>query len=120
MSALTETPTTLDSLLQDIGNDLELEDVRYMKYLLQGHINKETLQHLESGDELTKVLKTRGLVSEKRLAFLRKLLVEAKCLKLVNMVDIFKEKHAPGVSFGESDINPSFCTSISYIHYTIH
>jgi hypothetical protein len=72
-----------------------------MKYLLQGHINKETLLQLESGIELTDVLKTRGLVSEKRLAFLRKLLVEAKCLKLVNLVDDFKEKNAPGCSFGE-------------------
>ena len=102
MSALMETPTRLNSLLNDIGKDLELEDVRYIKYLLQGHINKETLQNLESGIELTEVLKTRGLVSEKRLAFLRKLLVEAKCLKLVNLVDTFKEKYAPGVSFGKS------------------
>ena len=63
-----------------------------MKYLLQGHVNKETLEHLESGQELTEVLRKRGLVSEKKLAFMRKLLIEAKCLKQVNLVDEFREK----------------------------
>lgn len=100
MSTYTEIPSTFASLLHDIGKDLDDERVRYIKYLLQGHINKETLQHLgDSGPDLVEILQKRGLVSEKRLAFLRKLLVEVKCLKLVNLLDEFKEKLSPVVNF---------------------
>ncbi|EDO37983.1 predicted protein [Nematostella vectensis] len=97
--------TPFGALLQDIGRGLEVENVRYMKFLLQGHINRETLQYLDSGEELTEALRARGLVSQKRLAFLRKLLVEAKCLRLVNLVDNFRERFSPGVSFGDKDAN---------------
>ena len=88
-------------LLQDIGKELKLNDVRYMKYLLQGHVNKETLEHLDSGPELTELLRKRGLVSEKKLAFMRKLLIEAKCLKQVNLVDEFREKFTSVSIIGE-------------------
>lgn len=92
MSALAVNQSPFQLLLHDIGKELKLSDVRYMKYLLQGHVNKETLEHLDSGQELTRVLQKRGLVSEKKLAFMRKLLIEAKCLKQVNLVDEFREK----------------------------
>ena len=92
MSSLTEEYSPFQTLLKDVGRQLKVTDVRYMKYLLQGHVNKETLQNLDSGQELIEVLRKRGLVSERKLAFMRKLLVEAKCLKQVNLVDEFKEK----------------------------
>lgn len=92
MSALAVNNSPFQLLLHDIGKELKLIDVRYMKYLLQGHVNKETLEDLDSGQELTRVLQKRGLVSEKKLAFMRKLLIEAKCLKQVNLVDEFREK----------------------------
>lgn len=92
MSALAVNNSPFQVLLQDIGKELKLSDVRYMKYLLQGHVNKEALEHLDSGRELTEVLRKRGLVSERKLAFMRKLLIEAKCLKQVNLVDEFREK----------------------------
>lgn len=101
MSTCTEFPLTFPSLLHEIGQSLDVESVRYIKYLLQGHINKETLQNLsDSGLDLVEILQKRGLVSERRLAFLRKLLVEVKCLKLVHLVDEFKEKLSPGTGFG--------------------
>lgn len=92
MSSVTEEYSPFQTLLKDVGRQLKVTDVRYMKYLLQGHVNKETLQNLDSGQELVEVLRKRGLVSERKLAFMRKLLVEAKCLKQVNLVDEFKEK----------------------------
>lgn len=88
-------------LLRDIGKELKLSDVRYMKYLLQGHVNKEILEHLDSGLELTELLRKSGLVSEKKLAFMRKLLIEAKCLKQVNLVDEFREKFTSVTIIGE-------------------
>lgn len=101
MSALAVNSTPFHVLLHDIGKELKLSDVRYMKYLLQGHINKETLEHLDSGQELTELLRKRGLVSEKKLAFMRKLLIEAKCLKQVNLVDEFREKFTSITIIGE-------------------
>lgn len=101
MSALAVYNSPFNLLLRDIGKELKLSDVRYMKYLLQGHVNKETLEHLDSGLELTEVLRKRGLVSEKKLAFMRKLLIEAKCLKQVNLVDEFREKFTSVTIIGE-------------------
>lgn len=102
MSTSAELPATFSTLLHDIGQSLDDDNVRYMKYLLQGHINKETLQNLsDSGLDLVEILQKRGLVSEKRLSFLRKLLVEVKCLTLVNLLDEFKEKLSPGTGFGK-------------------
>lgn len=102
MSAVVgENPSPFSVLLHNIGQDLELSKVRYMKFLLQGHVGKETLEYLETGLELTDTLRKRGLVSEKRLAFLRKLLIEAKCLKLVHLLDDYKEKFAPGTAVGK-------------------
>lgn len=59
------------------------------------------MEHLDSGLELTELLRKRGLVSEKKLAFMRKLLIEAKCLKQVNLVDEFKEKFTSVTIIGE-------------------
>ena len=101
MSAFAVYNSPFNLLLQDIGKELKLNDVRYMKYLLQGHVNKETLEHLDSGPELTELLRKRGLVSEKKLAFMRKLLIEAKCLKQVNLVDEFREKFTSVSIIGE-------------------
>ena len=101
MSALAVYNSPFNLLLRDIGRELKLSDVRYMKYLLQGHVNKETLEHLDSGLELTEMLRKRGLVSEKKLAFMRKLLIESKCLKQVNLVDEFREKFASVTIIGE-------------------
>ena len=101
MSALAVYNSPFNLLLRDIGRELKLSDVRYMKYLLQGHVDKETLEHLDSGLELTEMLRKRGLVSEKKLAFMRKLLIASKCLKQVNLVDEFREKFASVTIIGE-------------------
>lgn len=101
MSALTEAYSAFQTLVKDIGKQLTLSDVRYMKYLLKGHVNKETLQNIDSGQELIEVLRKSGLVSERKLAFMRKLLIEAKCLKQVNLVDEFKEKFTAVAVAGE-------------------
>ena len=101
MSAVVVNSTPFHVLLHDIGKDLKLSDVHYMKYLLQGHVNKETLEHLDSGQELTELLRKRGLVTEKKLAFMRKLLIEAKCLKQVHLVDEFREKFTSVTIIGE-------------------
>ena len=101
MSAVEETHSPFHLLLHEIGKELKMGDVRYMKYLLQGHINKETLEPLKAGHELIDLLRKRRLVSEKKLAFLRKLLIEANCLKLVNLVDDFKEKFTPVATVGK-------------------
>ena len=115
-----ENGAPFSDLLSSIGQLLEGEEVRYMKFLLQGHVGKETLEYLETGEELTEVLRTRGLVSEKRLAFMRKLLIEAKCLKLVHLLDEYKEKFAPGTAVGEfSDDAESHITSRAIPDYTI-
>lgn len=101
MSAVVVNSTPFHVLLRDIGKDLKLSDVHYMKYLLQGHVNKETLEHLDSGQGLTELLRKRGLVTEKKLAFMRKLLIEAKCLKQVHLVDEFREKFTSMTIIGE-------------------
>lgn len=104
MSAVVVNSTPFHVLLHNIGKDLKLSDVHYMKYLLQGHVNKETLEHLDSGQELTELLRKRGLVTEKKLAFMRKLLIEAKCLKQVHLVDEFREKFTSVTIIGECQI----------------
>lgn len=101
MSALAVTNSPFQVLLQDIGKELKISDVRYMKYLLRGHVNKETLEHLDSGQQLTEILRKRGLVSERKLAFMRKLLIEANCLKQVSLVDEFREKFTSVAIVGE-------------------
>lgn len=82
--------TPFSSLLITIGEKLETEQAQWIKHLLKGHINRETLQNLTTGQQLTKTLYERGLVTEKKLAFLRKLLVEAKSWRLVDLLDTYK------------------------------
>ena len=104
MTEALEQNTPFSSLLLKIGMTLETQHVRSMKHLLQGHMNRETLQHLDTGQQLTDALTKRGLVTERKLAFLRKLLVEAKSLKLVDLLDEYKSQipvptHKTGRSF---------------------
>lgn len=100
MTAAIGQNTPFSSLLTTIGEKLETQQVRLMKYLLKGHINGETLQYLTTGQQLTKALNERGLVTERKLAFLRKLLVEAKSLKLVDMLDNYKLHISPNDKTG--------------------
>ena len=77
-------------LLGTISGLLNRENVRRIKVQLRGHINKEILGNLKGGFEVIKTLQDRGLVTEKRLCFLRKLLQDCELLPLVELLDEYK------------------------------
>ena len=84
---------TLFDLLTTIGNEITPETLSRLKILLRGHVDKEVLDHVQSGPALLHTLSKRGLVTDKRLAFLRKLLKETKKCRLVTYIDSYKDKH---------------------------
>lgn len=83
--------TPFNVLLGTISNNLNREDVRRLKLQLQGHINKESLDKLRGGIDLVRVLQQRGFVTEKKLAFFRRLLVECELYTLAGLVDEYKQ-----------------------------
>lgn len=85
-------------LLGTISNQLLKDDVSKLKSQLQGHVNKECLDSLADGGQLIKVLYQRGLINDKKLAFLRRLLAECHLVSLVELVDDFRNSSLDGQS----------------------
>lgn len=83
--------TPFNVLLGTISNNLNRDDVHRLKLQLQGHINKESLDKLKQGIDLVGLLRQRGFVSEKKLAFFRRLLVECELYVLAGLVDEYKQ-----------------------------
>lgn len=83
--------TPFNILLGTISNHLTKDDVRQIKVQLQGHLSKECLERLRVGHDVTEVLQQRGIVTDKKLAFLRGLLVGCQQDGLVELVDEFKK-----------------------------
>ena len=78
-------------LMGTISRQLGGEHLRRLKILLGGHINKENLSSLQCGFDLIHVLQKRGLVTEKKLSFIRKLLQDCELFSLVELLDEYKQ-----------------------------
>ncbi|XP_068702467.1 tripartite motif-containing protein 2-like isoform X1 [Montipora foliosa] len=78
-------------LMGTISRQLGGEHLRRLKILLGGHINKENLSSLQGGFDLIHVLQKRGLVTEKKLSFIRKLLEDCELFSLVELLDEYKQ-----------------------------
>lgn len=91
----------LVDLLTIIGNKITAETLNKLKFLLCGHLDKEVLHYAETGSELLLILHERGLVTNGRLAFLRKLLKDINCFSLLSYLDGYKDKNRTGVRAGE-------------------
>ena len=82
-----------------IGNEIPKEALAKLKVLLRGYVDKEILDYsVENGTQLLLILHKRGLVTNKRLSFLRKFLKEAKCSTSLSYLDsyVLKNKTWPG------------------------
>lgn len=104
--------TPFHVLLGTISSQLLKKDVCKIKVMLQGHLNKESLHALRNGEDIISILNQRGLVNDKKLAFLRGLLVECGLVGLVEMVDEFRKTAADVQSkhgiYYYSLVDPSF------------
>ncbi|KAJ7371774.1 hypothetical protein OS493_023112 [Desmophyllum pertusum] len=78
-------------LLGTISSQLSRENIRKIKVQLRGHINKELLSKLKGGFDVMHILQDRGLVAEKKLSFLRKLLQECELFALIELLDEYKQ-----------------------------
>ena len=78
-------------LMGTISGQLSRENIRKIKVQLRGHVNKEHLNKLKGGFDIIHVLQDRGLVSEKKLSFLRKLLQDCKLFALIELLDEYKQ-----------------------------
>lgn len=78
-------------LLGTISSQLSRENIRRIKVQLRGHVNKEYLGKLKGGFDLIHVLQDRGLVTEKKLSFLRKLLQDCELFSLMELLDEYKQ-----------------------------
>ena len=78
-------------LLGTISSQLSRENIRRIKVQLRGHVNKEYLSKLKGGFDLIHVLQDRGLVSEKKLSFLHKLLQDCELFPLIELLDEYKQ-----------------------------
>ena len=77
-----------------IGNEISKEALAKLKILLRGYVDKEILDYsVETGTQLLLILHKRGLVTNKRLSFLRKFLKEAKCLTSLSYLDSYELKN---------------------------
>lgn len=78
-------------LMGTISGQLSRENIRKIKVQLRGHVNKEHLNKLKGGFDIIHVLQDRGLVSEKKLSFLRKLLQDCELFALIELLDEYKQ-----------------------------
>ena len=78
-------------LLGTISSQLSRENIHKIKISLRGHINKELLGKLKGGFDLIHILQDRGLVTEKKLSFLRKLLQDCELPSLIDLLDEYKQ-----------------------------
>ena len=87
-------------LIGTISSQLSRENIRKIKVQLRGHVNKELLSKLKGGFDIMHILQDRGLVSEKKLSFLRKLLQDCELFALIELLDEYKQ--AVNVMSGKS------------------
>ena len=80
-------------LLTIIGGEIPEEALSKLKILLRGHVDKDVLDYTETGSQLLLILHKSGLVTNKRLSFLRKFLKEAKCTTSLNYLDSYEVKN---------------------------
>jgi len=78
-------------LMGTISSQLSRENIRKIKVQLRGHVNKELLSKLKGGFDIMRILQDRGLVSEKKLSFLRKLLQGCELFALIELLDEYKQ-----------------------------
>ena len=78
-------------LMGTISSQLSRENIRKMKVQLRGHVNKELLSKLKGGFDIIHILQDRGLVGEKKLSFLRKLLQDCELSALIELLDEYKQ-----------------------------
>lgn len=78
-------------LMGTISSQLSRENIRKMKVQLRGHVNKELLSKLKGGFDIIHILQDRGLVGEKKLSFLRKLLQDCELFALIELLDEYKQ-----------------------------
>lgn len=78
-------------LIGTISSQLSRENIRKIKVQLRGHVNKELLSRLKGGFDIMHILQDRGLVSEKKLSFLRKLLQDCELFALIELLDEYKQ-----------------------------
>jgi len=90
--------TPLHVLLGTISSQILKKDVSKIKVHLQGHLNKESLDSLRSGEDIINILYQRGIVNDKKLAFLRGLLAECGLLELVDLLDEYRKTRAEAQS----------------------
>ncbi|XP_048589546.1 E3 ubiquitin-protein ligase TRIM71 isoform X2 [Nematostella vectensis] len=95
--------TPFDVLLGTIANNLGRKDVRRMKIHLQGHINKECLDKLKNGQQVIDILCERGLLTERKLAFFRKVLLECGLEELAGFLEEFKRAAQSSDNSGSTD-----------------
>ena len=74
-----------------ISGQLSRENIRKIKVQLRGHVNKERLSKLKGGFDVMHILQERGLVNEKKLSFLRKLLQNCELFSLIELLDEYKQ-----------------------------
>ena len=80
-------------LLAVIGNEIPEDALFKLKVLLRGHVDKDVLDCIENGSQLLLILHKRGLVTNKRLSFLRKFLKEAECSTSLYYLDTYEDKN---------------------------
>lgn len=102
-------------LLGTISSQLSRENIRRIKVQLRGHVNKELLSKLKGGFDLIHILQDRGLVTEKKMSFLRKLLRDCELFSLMELLDEYKQ--AVHVMNGKS--KEGNCLNKYIIYYTI-
>ena len=102
-------------LLGTISSQLSRENIRRIKVQLRGHVNKELLSKLKGGFDLIHILQDRGLVTEKKISFLRKLLQDCELFSLMELLDEYKQ--AVHVMNGKS--KEGNCLNKYIIYYTI-
>lgn len=78
-------------LLGTISSQLTRESIRKIKVQLRGHVTKEHLGKLKGGFDVIHILQEQGLVTEKKLSFLRKLLQDSELLALIELLDEYKQ-----------------------------
>lgn len=81
------------NLLTVIGNEISKEVLSKLKVLLRGHVDKDVLDYIETGPQLLLILHKRGLVTNKRLSFLRKFLKETKCTTSLSYLEIYEDRN---------------------------
>lgn len=83
----------LNVLLRTISSQVSRENIRRIKVQLHGHVSKEHLSKLKDGFDLIHILQNCGLVTEKKLSFLRKLLQDCGLFSLMELLDEYKQAH---------------------------